>query len=314
MSKIVVIDGLARSGTTLLSSLIHSQENSSCYRGVFHEFLACDIGIWKKDYALHHLLENDDLVKFKKNTNLFHKIIHKIDKQQFFMSYDSLTDKCFETINRREHTGTINISEWENLLMKSEVNSFTDLDKLYQDIAKKDNADVLGFRWNQGLSYINKFLRNENHFWVSIIRNPMDRAISDKKTFLESYENSIKYTSNYGKLLEKTKNLNNHIIVYYEDLLNNPNEIVKNIYALLNIQLKEVNLDLYHPSGKKYRIETSDLKDKGTDHTVGEDFKGFDLTKINKYKNYLNISDIKKFQNVIKRSKFRFVSSFWKKI
>ena len=51
-SKIVVVDGLARSGTTLLSSILHSQENTSCYRGICHEFMACNIGKWKKDYAL----------------------------------------------------------------------------------------------------------------------------------------------------------------------------------------------------------------------------------------------------------------------
>ena len=53
--KIVVIDGLARSGTTLLATIINSQKNSLCYRGIFHEFLACNIGTWKKDYILHSI-------------------------------------------------------------------------------------------------------------------------------------------------------------------------------------------------------------------------------------------------------------------
>lgn len=298
--KIVVIDGLARSGTTLLSTMINSQKNSLCYRGIFHEFLACNIGTWKKDYALHKLINIDDVISFKRNTNLLHKIIHRIYKNKFFMSYEDFVKASLQTMKKRKHTS--NLIEWKNLLMNEEINSFSAIDDLYQTIALNENVDVLGFRWNQGLPYIHKFLRNENHFWISLLRNPMDRAISDKKTFMESYEDAMKYTDNYGKLLKQTQNIKNHIIIYYEDLLADPCSEMRKIYASMGVTLNEINLDLYHPSGEKYRVETSELKDKGMDHTIGEKFNGFDLTKINKYKDSLNTFYIKKFKNLIKNN------------
>lgn len=300
-NKIVVIDGLARSGTTLLASIINSQENSVCYRGAFHEFLACDIGRWKRDYALHSLLGHNDKVYFRYKKNFLHKIFSLLYKRKKFLSYDKLIANTLNRIKKRDQTSLITIDEWISLLLDKKIKSFFELDQLYQTIAIKSNVNLLAFRWNQGLAYINKFLRQKNYYWISIIRNPMDRAVSDKKTFKENYEIALKYTNNYGKLLNQVRYLENHIIVFYEDLLNDPNYCIKKIYNRMNIKLGKINFDLYQSSGKKYKIETSDLIDHGQNHTEGVEFKGFDLSKVNKYKNVLNKETIDSFMSVMNK-------------
>ena len=79
-------------------------------------------------------------------------------------------------------------------MLFGEENNYFDLDRLYQK-AKKIATPVLCFRWNQGYPYIEKFLRNDNHHWITIVRHPIDRALSDYRAFNESFENSLKYTT-----------------------------------------------------------------------------------------------------------------------
>lgn len=298
-SKIVVVDGLARSGTTLLSSVIHSQERSGCYRGMFHELLACDIGAWKHDYIMKNIIPANN-IGFNNKTNKFARKLKRFFNK-YDVQYDVLISNSLKTLCKREQFSQITGLEWHELLNKK-VNSFNDLDNLYQEIAIEAEVDILAFRWNQGLAYINKFLRNENHYWISIIRNPMDRSLSDLKTFSSDLDKCVLYTEKYGDKLLHTEKLKNHIIIYYEDLLINPNKVINYIYEYLNLNILDINFDLIQQSGEKYKVESSDLIDYGKKHTEGEEFKGFDLNKVGKYKTELSDDYIKKFENVMKNN------------
>ena len=297
--KIVVIDGIARSGTTLLSSMIHSQHDSACYRGILHEFLACDIGCWKKDYALFRYLGSKDNVIFKKRKTVFYKYLMKLNRN-LYLQYDRLVDNTMNTLHKKQSV-ELCIQTWEDIFRNSNVTSMNDLDKLYQNIATSCKVNLLGMRWNQGLPYISKFLRNTNHYWLSVIRNPMDRAISDYKTFNEGYNDSLMYTDNYGKILDKTKELENHMFVYFEDIINNPSKELKRIYDFFGLPLDTINLNLKNQSGDDYVVETSNLTDKNMKHTHGEKFMGFDESKINKWKHTLNQNIISEFFKIMNK-------------
>jgi hypothetical protein len=298
--KIVVIDGMARSGTTLLSSLIHSQADSVCYRGVFHEFLACDIGEWKKDYALYRQLDNSDKIIFKKRKRKFYKYLSMLTKNLYLQS-DRLANQTLKAINKKKQTGKLDLKKWEDVIYNSKLSSMNDLDSLYQEIARLNDASVFAMRWNQGLPYIRKFLRKDNNYWVSIIRNPMDRAISDYKVFGESYNKALMYTDNYGKILDETKNIKNHILVYFEDLVTNVKQELKRIYNCLSLSPETFNLDLKQQSGEEYRVESSDLIAHGKNHTYGEKFIGLDKSKIGKWKQELNQEYIDKFSYILNK-------------
>ncbi|WP_305984996.1 hypothetical protein, partial [Roseibium sp. MMSF_3544] len=204
--KIVVVDGLARSGTTLLSSLIHSQQSAACYRGVFHEFLACDVGRWKRDYACFPLLRPKDQVRIVNDFSPNYKVsLGKIDQtplarlftRKLELSLSRLRSQTLTRIKRKDQTDRLSLSRWEEMCDFSSIKSFDDLDERYQSIATELDVDVLAFRWNQGYPYIDKFLRNPNHYWISVVRHPLTRAHSDFKTFGESYELDIRYTENF---------------------------------------------------------------------------------------------------------------------
>ena len=291
---------MARSGTTLLSSLIHSQADSVCYRGIFHEFLACDIGEWKKDYALYRQLDNSDKIIFKKRKRSFYKYLSKLTKNLYLQS-DRITDQTLKVIKKREQTLQLSLKKWEDVIYNSKISSMNDLDSLYQELAKLNDASVFAMRWNQSLPYVRKFLRNDNHYWISIIRNPMDRAISDYKIFGESYNRALMYTDNYGKILDETKNIKNHILVYFEDLVTNVYHELERVYNFFGLSPDTFNLDLTQQSGEEYHVETCDLTDQGKKHTDGEKFIGLDESKINKWKKSLNQEFIDKFSDILNK-------------
>ena len=56
----IVLDALSRSGTTLLSSILNSADQSVCYRGIFHEGLCNSIcRKWAISHACKAILNKE---------------------------------------------------------------------------------------------------------------------------------------------------------------------------------------------------------------------------------------------------------------
>lgn len=270
MAKILVIDGLARSGTTLLTSLLHSQPIANAYRGVFHEPLSATLGKWKKDYARHILISpmstgisNDSRSRFEEG------IKHVLDTRL-------LIGQTLESVHRLKQYDPINPEIWEGIQDRN-ISEWSDLDLLYQDIATVSNSEVLGFRWNQGLCWVDNFLRNKNHFWISVVRHPVSRALSDKVAFRESLYNGLKYAEAYGEILSSYQ-ARRHKVIFFEDLVQDPFETCLQIFDFLETPVSTVNLELVDQSGNPYRVESSDLG-RGKNRKEGRPFQGFEKSK-----------------------------------
>jgi hypothetical protein len=305
MSKILVVDGLARSGTTLISSIIHSQRLSACYRGVFHEFMATDVGKWPMAHA-HAALINDS-VRFDSSLLTYLRvkfgIRNFINQKELKLSYAALQNHTIKNLTRRDQFDTLGLAEWQERLDNLNPTSLSDLDELYQRLAAEMNVQLLSFRWNQGLPYINKWLRNPHHHWLSVVRNPMDRALSAKKAFNWTYDESIEATKRFGSILEQTQKAENHHLIYFEDLIQSPTEIIGELYQSLGLSLEDINFNLVQQSGKDYMIETSDLIQDGMSHTSGKKHSGFDPKMINKYKREMSGNEVDMFRAALKDQK-----------
>lgn len=305
MSKILVVDGLARSGTTLISSIIHSQRLSACYRGVFHEFMATDVGKWPMAHA-HAALINDS-VRFDSSLLTYLRvkfgIRNFINQKELKLSYAALKNHTIKNLTRRDQFDTLGLAEWQERLDNLNPTSLSDLDELYQRLAAEMNVQLLSFRWNQGLPYINKWLRNPHHHWLSVVRNPMDRALSAKKAFNWTYDESIEATKRFGSILEQTQKAENHHLIYFEDLIQSPTEIIGELYQSLGLSLEDINFNLVQQSGKDYMIETSDLIQDGMSHTSGKEHSGFDPKMINKYKREMSGNEVDMFRAALKDQK-----------
>jgi hypothetical protein len=297
--KIVVIDGLARSGTTLLSSIIHSQKRMACYRGVFHEALATKLGEWPHGLVRHPVIPESYKLSLCEGTdNRYYSCFQKftsIRKIYYFISrvktqlkksvrldYDLLKENTLKSICADGQFDRLTMREWKNVLERKLAN-INGLDALYQQLAGKFDIDVLAFRWNQGMPYVHKWLRNPNHYWVAVIRNPLDRALSAHKSHRWNIEDSIENTEKYITGLENTHWCKNLYIVYYEDLVKKPYEVFQELCEFLGIKI-DVSLDtLYGQDGSSYRSESSRLVERGKSHKEGEAYSGIYTKSINRY-------------------------------
>jgi len=289
-TPIIIIDGLARSGTTLLSSLVHSQDSAACYRGVFHEFLACDVGRWKRDYGLYPMVDKKEQIAIVDRLPLLDQLLLKLKERtpdfmnvacrhQLKLSLSRLHEYTIRNIKRREQTDRLQLGQWEEICEFSNITGLDDLDVRYQELATLLDVKLLAFRWNQGFPYIDKFLRNPQHYWVSLVRHPLSRAYSDFKTFGESYELGVKYTKNFAQIVERCQHPNHHI-VYFEELIINPEATLRSLFEKVGLKLPTVNMNLVQQSGASYRVESHDVKQQEKSHTEGREFKGFEVDKI----------------------------------
>ena len=274
MKKFIVIDSLARSGTTLLASLMRSQHKSAIFCPGFNESL-CVKGlenlVWANGYARHPILpKNSDINinKYKKNSlNLIKK-------------FNQLYGKPIE--------------DYEKIIKEGKTPT-----EIITNISNFLNVDILGFRWNQGLLYFNNWMVSPNRYWVTIIRNPLDRAISSHKKHSSPYEDSLKNCIKYTKNLEKIKNNDNFILIYYEDLVKNPEKTLRYIYEKMSVTLPQIETEnIYGSNNKIFIPQRSEMKTEKKDgYHVGKKYNGIYNDKVNIYQNKMSQKYIDKFKD-----------------
>lgn len=289
--KFIVIDGLARSGTTLFHSVMNSQNSITSYRGAFVEPLAVR--------NLNDLFRRQSWVE----KNLYSDFISPSEIsfsptwKNYFDSnrFKKITEK---NLIRKNQYQKFSLAEWKKILQK-EINSFEDIDQIYNEILFATKTHTLSLRWNNCINYYHAWTERKNHKWISIIRNPEHRAISYQKSHGVSLEKSLKYSIKFAEKLSQIYDNDNHRIIYYEDFIEYPKETIQSIFEFLE-DSNPVQLDkVINSNGKQYRNETSDLIDKGKNRFEGEKFRGFVSPKV--YKNNFSFKEHLRHFKIYKR-------------
>ena len=163
--KHVVIDGLARSGSTLLASLLGSQQNTFSSIGILTEPFAFHQGDWPmshleiqvKDASEEPIMAIQDFVTQQKN-------------------------EIFKDFENKSHG--FSKEQWEDFF--NMLKSYKDLDEFYEKIAITNFSEnkISVLRWNHMLYHIKNWLSRQDHYWIAIIRDPRDRAASRERTFI----------------------------------------------------------------------------------------------------------------------------------
>ena len=168
---------------------------------------------------------------------------------------------------------------------------FADYDSLYNRVAKKFNSDLIGFRWNQNLFYAPQWLnRSKEHYWVAVVRNPLDRSVSNIRTHGWNFQDCIGLSVELDKKFWKLKKYypDRLIVVYYEDLIKDPEKEMKNFFSKINFNITDINTtNLLGANNKPYRNQGWRVKVKNGDHRKGSEFQSFYKTSINQYTNLL---------------------------
>lgn len=204
MNRYVVIDSIARSGTTILTNLIDNQNSCLAIPGAFPESIGAKLNItWPHGFAKHKILD-DSWVPF--NSKKF--------------------------IERRHNI--IPSNKWNNF----EFETFEDIDKLYDELLESKKSKYLFLRWNQSLFWINKWRSRLAHHWVTIIRNPMSVAQSAANKWTEdwSYNQSLATIEAYFNNLVKVQHKTN--IVYYEDLIHDQKKVITGLFKNIGVDIQ----------------------------------------------------------------------------
>tara|TARA_Y100001935_G_C17296412_1_gene506351 strand:+ start:1615 stop:2409 length:795 start_codon:yes stop_codon:yes gene_type:complete len=180
-----------------------------------------------------------------------------------------------------------------------------DIQNYYKAIMKEFNAEYLFLRYNQQIDYFNDWIKkSDQHYWITIIRNPYDRAVSNRITHNWSDKDICNFTSKYGEIIEKIYDNEKFILLYYEDLVDDSEKEIKNIADRLNIKYDKIIIDqLIGSDNKLYRSQGSNLVLKGKDHREGEEYNGIYSSSVNKdinfIKKHLSKNVIEKLHNII---------------
>ena len=273
----IVLDGLSRSGTTLLSSIFNSSNNSVCYRGIFNEGLNISIcKSWSFSHACKPILNKEKKIFIVKKESdlrfLSSKYLSSIFKKDFpVIASESFFEQALEIIRSENQTQFLTFKEWSNIINKrksmitSEESFFNNIDQLLDEVRKKSNAKYAFWRWNNCLFMFNKWVKRKSHLWIMITRDPVASAISRNKIWGIPFKDSLKMSTSYALKFEKIKDNPKFKNIYFEDLINKTqksfNEI-RNFTGLQNIKSE----NLKGQDGRPYRKETSDL---GVDRKKG---------------------------------------------
>ena len=266
-----MLDSLARSGTTLLSALLRSQKNTIAFCPGFNEPLCCEnIGEWPHGFCKREFVENPkfDFKKFQEES-----ISHIKDFAQYY---------------------GIEASDWEKLILDSDS-----AQEIRSKIENKfSECKFICYRWNQCLWYFYEWVsRGEDFLWLTMIRNPLDRACSSWKKHRWSIKQSLENTMHFAHKVEQISNHKNFHLIYYEDLVSNPEKILKEIYSFFGQNIQYVNLsNIKGSNGEDFIPQSSDLKNvyqkKDGYLTEGDAFSGLYNSKINRYKDEEYIDEI----------------------
>lgn len=238
MTRIVIINGLARGGTNLAANLFAAQDRWHVSDAAIAE-ITCIDKFLPKDFINHYPLALDHL----RISALIDSKIEKFKAECIDRIVDTVCPS-YNTIKTKYHVGVksyygISIESWgEYLRQLADIKSFSELNDLYVEFARKMNCDVLGHRTTALTSYADAFLtRSANHWWIEVTRDPFDRVVSSRKGHTQCLTQSF-LQSRWQIHHISRNNHKNFIVITYEDLCTNPSETLEKVFAALGIESK----------------------------------------------------------------------------
>ena len=160
--QFVVIDGLARSGTTLFHSVLNSQNSITSYRGILVEPLAIRNlkDIFKRQSWVKKNLTSDFIDLESIHFNPFNRI---------YFNASNFKKKTFQIISSKNQYQTFTHEQWKEVLGK-QIKSFEDIDGIYGEILDRSQKKILSLRWNNSINYYHAWTLRKNHKWMRRMR------------------------------------------------------------------------------------------------------------------------------------------------
>tara|TARA_R110002110_G_scaffold107895_1_gene269890 strand:+ start:25922 stop:26707 length:786 start_codon:yes stop_codon:yes gene_type:complete len=190
--------------------------------------------------------------------------------------------------------------DWRDVINK---NSSLSQDDLYSQIAKLYQSELLGFRWNQCLFYAPSWLsRSNSHYWVMVVRSPLDRSVSAMKTHDWSFNACMEAAKSYA---DKYKIINEmfpdrFLKIHYEDIIESPESEMKHFFEKIKMDVSSIELsDLIGADMERYKNEGWRAKGNTGTHKGGEEFEKLHSKSIDQYKKLLSKDQINSLRQIM---------------
>lgn len=211
--KRIFIVGIARSGTTLLQSMIGGHSEIATFPET-------------------HFFSGS--IPKQKWLRAFHKITpeHQNQIKQFFQEIN--LQNCFEDYT----SGARNMNEWVNYLIG-----------LMDNIANEENQEVWLEKTPMHLHYIDLISKNSNNcYFIHMVREPMSNIaalydVSKKhpEAFKQaSLEKAIKRYKQEIAISQQFVGKENHLHVHYETLVKAPQKMIKEAFEFVGLAPEDV--------------------------------------------------------------------------
>ena len=228
MAKICIHLGLHKTASSYLQEKILNTHPDIFYWG--KPWINPDVDY----YALKYIFNEKNVPFEKANIN---KIIKLSESRLNFFSEERLSSSFFYK-NQDMHQGVKRMSEIFN--------------------SKKDNVKIVIFLRNQSDLIISRYSENNNLFvnvnsnwdsfknFINIISNKKLLSFEEAR-FLDSFNHY-----QYLKILEKYFKPKNIGIFFYEDLANNPKDLVDSLFKFLEINSSKISTKKIYPTRKLF--------------------------------------------------------------
>ena len=253
--KSFIINGLHRSGTTLLERVFDSQRDITCFSLMFQilNFISRTKGFGGKEAVM---FEDFTSRQFSLSENTM------ADWRHFLAT--SLIDGVFQglTISGQSNDGE-SVDEIYGYAFNDYMSIYhlivdadnpSDIASIFKNIAAHLNKAAVGVRWTAHHRYAPVFLRSDNAYWIEIIRDPYERRMSEK----------ISHGTYLGNFIRQTQDILNFVsdfkhprftFIRFEDLIGDTKTTLKNLSDFLDMEIEET--ELVNPIGEPFKPNSS---------------------------------------------------------
>jgi len=166
---------------------------------------------------------------------------------------------------------------------------------IYQQKARMDQAKIWCCKSTFNISYIKELEEKVKPFYLYLYRDGRDVALSFKKAIVgpkHIYFIAKKWAEEQRESLALLSRLDKkrYAIIRYEELLNNPKNILENLCYRLNIEFSKDMLNYYNSEESKRTADSGEMWKNVIQPVIKNNFE--------KFKNELTPQDIKIFEGI----------------
>lgn len=293
MTKSLVINGLPRSGTTMLERVFDSQAGILCIGGIFEMVKTI---AYLKNLPDKGLIATED---FTQEVNVVSEDSTVALRGQLLSSFFTCLMAPallgYESAETNRDEIIYGLSAEDAFALTDVIRGHkpaSDIGGLMQAMGQCLGLSVFAAKWTLCHRYAPVFLASDNAYWIEIIRNPYARISSGMRYGFDELSHSTLDITRDALMLPRQFEHERYLLLKYEDLCREPSATLEKVSQWLDYEIQ--NIDIANPLGGAFRGNSSDNVTAGKpswhqDSSIDPHIGAFDLER---WRNHLSPTEI----------------------